>query len=203
MVLKKFLLLALLSACPVLATSAIYVDIDPSVGLKNSLWINEGGKNTQLYFAGGIDLTIYGPGGAAFPRQVYCVELETDINVPDNYTTTMDFSDTPGLQRVGWLMQNYCPSASYTDAALQENGAGFQLAIWDILTDGGNGFGDTTTPDGTVSQSTDPAHPTDPSVLADAVKYETLSFGESSPYGVVYHITHSNHKTVQTLTGPT
>src|ERR1035438_3241436 len=199
MIPKKLILLALLAGCPAFATSAIYVDIDPSVGLKNSLWINDGGTNTQLYFAGGIDLTIYGPGGVAFPRLVYCVELETEITVPGYYTTTMDFSDTPSLQRVGYLMENYWPSSSgYTDVALQQHGAAFQLAIWDILTDGGNGFGE-----GTVSQSTDTAHLTDPTVLADAVEYETLSFGKSSPYGIVYHITDSNHKTVQTLMGLT
>ena len=208
MIPKKLILLALLAAllaaCPAFATSAIYVDIDPSVGLKNSLWINDGGTNTQLYFAGGIDLTIYGPGGVAFPRLVYCVELETEIQVPGDYTTTMDFSDTPSLQRVGYLMENYWPSSSgYTDVALQQHGAAFQLAIWDILTDGGNGFGSATETDGSVSQSTDPAHLTDSDVLADAVEYETLSAGYTSPYGIVYHITDSNHKTVQTLMGPT
>jgi hypothetical protein len=170
------------------------------VGLTNSLWIYDG-SNTQLYFAGGIDLTIAGQ-----TRLVYCVELNRNITVPGDYNTTMDFSDTASLERVGWLMQNDWPSSptfGYTGVALQEHGAAFQLAIWDILTDNGNGFGTSTTPSGTVSQSTDPNHPTDANVLTYAAAYELLSAGQTSKYGVVYHNTDSNGITVQTLMGPT
>jgi len=187
--------LALWAACPVFATTAIHLDIDSTVGLTKSLWIYEG-SNTQLYFAGGIDLTIAGQ-----TRLVYCVELNRNINVPGDYNTSMDFSDTAALQRVGWLMKNDWPSSptfGYTGVDLQEHGAAFQLAIWDILTDNGNGFGT-----GTVSQSTDPNNPTDANVLTYAAAYELLSAGQTSAYGIIYHNTDSNGITVQTLMGPT
>ena len=196
----KFLGLALLAAYPVLATTAIHLTIDPAVGLTNSLWIYDAG-NTQLYFAGGLDLTI-----AGYSRLVYCVELDRNVNVPGDYNTTMDFADTAGLQRVGWLMQNDWPSApalGYTGVSLQEHGAAFQLAIWDILTDNGNGFGTPLTPSGKVSQSTDPANPTNSNVLTYAVAYEALSLNHTSAYGIIYHNTDSNGNTVQTLMGPT
>src|ERR1035437_7996050 len=74
-----------------------------------------------------------------------------------------DYSDVPSLQRVGWLMQNYFPTTALA-------GAAFQPAIWHIVTDKGDGFGTPTTVPGLASQSTDPAHPTDPDVVAAAVQ---------------------------------
>jgi hypothetical protein len=182
------------------------------VGLTKSLYIYDSGSNSQLYFAGGMDLTILAPGAISYPRLVYCVELERNILVPGNYSTAMDFSDTDSLKRVGWLMQNYWPSSptfDYKGVELQDHGAGFQLAIWDILQDSGNGFGTASLPGvpgipaGTVSQSTDLNNPTDPNVLADAVEYELLSEGQSSDYGIVYKNWDSNGIEVQTLMGPT
>jgi hypothetical protein len=202
-----FIFLALLTAYPAFATSAIYVAIDPAVGLTNSLYIYDNGSNSPLYFAGGMDLTILG--SPSFPRLVYCVELDRNIQVPGNYNTAMDFSDTASLERVGWLMQNYWPSALWTDVALQQHGAGFQLAIWDILQDGADGFGTPSKPGtpgipaGSVSQSTDINNPTDPNVLADAILYESLSAGKTSAYGIIYHNMDSNGNIVQTLMGPT
>lgn len=90
-------------------------------------------------------------------------------------------------------MQNYFPTTALA-------GAAFQLAIWDIVTDNGDGFGTPTTVAGLASQSTDPAHPTDPDVLAAAVQYEILSLGQSSHYGIVYHNS-SGGIAVQTLMG--
>ena len=81
----------------------------------------------------------------------------------------------------------------------QAGGAALQLAIWDIMTDNGDGFG---VGKGRIYQSTSGAHPTDPTVLATAISLESLSAGKSSNYGIVYHnVTLSNGTTVQTLMG--
>jgi hypothetical protein len=190
MITQRLILLLLLAACPAAANTLIVNNVDNAVGLQNSLWINESGTDSLLYFAGGIDITVDG-----YSRLVYCVDLLTSINVPGTYTTTMDFADTAGLERVEWLMQNYWPAAPmYTGVNLQLQGAAFQLAIWDILTDNGNGFAA-----GTV-QAGSAAHPTNSAVLAAAVLYEAESVGMSSDLGMVYH-NQSNGVPVQALMG--
>ena len=67
MVPKKFILLALLAACPALANTLIVGDVDHSLGM-GSLWIHEdqlfglplntGGSNQQIYWAGAITISV-------------------------------------------------------------------------------------------------------------------------------------------------
>ena len=187
MVLKRFILLALLAACPALANTLIVNGVDTSLGMGSlgtgSVWIHEdktwvpgdtGGSNVLVQWAGAIDITV-----DSYVRQVFCVQLFTDIGF-GTYNTTMDFSDTPNLERLGWLLQNEFPVG-------QVAGAAFQLAVWDIIEDNGDGFGTATKTAGTVSQSTDPSNPTSSAVLTAAVKYEADSLGKTSDYGAVYH----------------
>lgn len=173
-ILKNFILLALLSACPALANTITVTGVDNALGM-GSLWIhtdqqNNGGSNEQVYWSGAIDINVDG-----YIRQVFCVQLFTNIYIGNTYNTTMDLADTPNLKRVGWLLQNEFPTT-------QLDGAAFQLAIWDIIEDDGNGF-DT----GKVAKSTDLDHPTDPVLLTAIATYERDSAGMSSTYGVVYH----------------
>ena len=84
------------------------------------------------------------------------------------YNTALDFADTPNLKRVAWLLNNYYPTNAVT-------GAGLQLAIWDIMSDNGDGF-----TSGLVRKSTSNGSPTNATVLADAIQYEALSVGKSS-----------------------
>ena len=188
---KRLLLLAASLTASASASTLIVTGLDSATGLQDSLWINENGTATKLYFAGGLDITVDG-----HPRLVYCVDLLTDIGVPGTYNTVVDFADTPNLQRVGWLMQHEWPSYYYSGSNLQVQGAGFQLAIWDILTDNGDGFNS-----GIVAKSTSTYHPTDAAVLAAAVKYESDSLGKSSVWGDVYYNTNSSGVKVQTLMG--
>jgi hypothetical protein len=94
------------------------------------------------------------------------------------------------LEHVSWLLQNRWPSTPTEGAALQ-------LAIWDIVTDGADGFAPGA---GIVTESTG-SNATDSTVLADAIQYERdSSHGESAP-GIVYH-NYSGTTRVQTLMGP-
>jgi hypothetical protein len=190
MVPKKFILLALVAAFPALANTLKVGDVDHSLGM-GSLWIHEdqlfglplntGGSNQQIYWAGAITISV-----DQYVRQVFCVQLFTDIYLGGTYSTTMNFSDTPNLERLGWLLQNHFPTT-----ALQ--GAAFQLAFWDIIEDNGDGFapgaGKITEATDSTNTSIDLVNPTDAGVLAQAQLYEALSLGHTAVYGVVYHNT--------------
>jgi Thioester domain/PEP-CTERM motif len=180
MLLKKILLIGILFSLPAVANTIIVVGTDNALG--ENVWINENGTSTQVY-AGGIDIKVDG-----YSRLAFCIELFVNISIA-TYNTTLDFSDTSsGIQRVAWLLVNQYPT---TAAA----GAGFQLAIWDILTDGGDGFSA-----GKVQKSTGTA--TNATVLADAMGYETASSGKSSTTKfVVYENTTTQGVKVQTLMG--
>jgi hypothetical protein len=172
------------------ANAIILTGVDAPLGEQNTLWIDEGGTNTQLYWAGGINVSVDG-----HPRVLWCVQLFVNINLNTNYNTTVDFADTPNLQRVGWMVKNLVSSVT-----TQTQGAAFQLAIWDIIEDNGDGFA---VGAGKVTQSTDLLHPTDSSVLTAAQAYEAQSVGKSFAWVPVYHnVTISGGKAVQNLIGP-
>jgi hypothetical protein len=172
--LLKSVLLLVVSAAPALANTIVVNNVDTTLG-EYYVNLNEKGTNTSAYWAGGILITVDG-----YSRSVFCVQLFTDIYLNTTYTTTIDFSDTANLKRVGWLLQNEFPVG-------QVAGAAFQLAVWDIIEDNGDGFGTATKTAGTVSQSTDPNNLTSSAVLTAAVKYEADSLGKTSDYGAVYH----------------
>jgi PEP-CTERM motif len=185
----RAIVLAAILSIPGWATTIILTGVDSSLGMQQSLYFDQDGVATQEYWAGGINVLVNG-----FARLVFCVDLFTNIGLNTTYGTQLDFSDTPQLKRVGWLLQNELPLIT-----TQAGGAALQLAIWDIVTDNGDGFG---VGKGRIYQSTSGAHPTDPTVLATAISLESLSVGKSSNYGIVYHnVTLSNGTTVQTLMG--
>jgi hypothetical protein len=172
------------------ANSIILTSVDTPLGEQQTLWIDENGTNTQLYWAGGINASVDG-----HPRVLWCVQLLVDINLNTTYNTTVDFADTPNLQRVGWMMQNQVAGVT-----TQLQGAAFQLAVWDIMEDNGDGFAAGA---GKVTQSTDPTHPTDPAVLAAAAQYESASAGKSYTWIPIYHnVTTTTGSPVQNLAGP-
>lgn len=191
MLIKRLLLLAVSFTATVSASTLMVTGLDSATGLKDSVWIDENGVASRLYFAGGLDITVDG-----LPRLVYCVDLLTNIGVPGTYNTVVDFANTPNLERVGWLLQHEWPSYYYSGSNLQVQGAGLQLAIWDIMTDNGDGFNS-----GIVAKSTSAWHPTNAAILAAAVQYESDSLNKASIWGDVYYNTNSSGVRVQTLMG--
>src|ERR1035438_10456477 len=128
MIHKSIILLALLTACTAFGNTIIVSGIDSAMGMQN-IYMDENGAATPIYWSGAIDINV-----DSYVRQVFCVQLFTDIYLNTNYDTVMDYSDTANLKRVGWLLQNEFPTlAQYTGVALQQQGAAFQLAIWDII----------------------------------------------------------------------
>src|SRR5262249_43167817 len=159
-------------------------------GLQNTLYINENGTNTELFWVGGINATIDG-----HMRVVWCAQLFVDINLNTTYNSTVDFADTAQLQRVGWMMKNLVQGVT-----TQLQGAAFQLAIWDIIEDNGDGFNSGA---GKVYKSTSTQHPTDATVLSLAAQYEAQSLGKLYEWVPVYHnVTVKGGTPVQELIGP-
>jgi hypothetical protein len=172
MISRKLLLVlvALLAARSGSAATLVLTGLDSNLG--ENVRFNDYGTNTTAW-AGGIDVTVNG-----YARVFYCVQLTVSINVPGTYTTVLDFADTPGLERAAWLMKYDAPSGAAA-------GAGFQLAIWDILEDGGDGFD---VGKGHVTQATS-GTATDATVLADAKKFEADSLNKTSTDAVIYYNT--------------
>jgi hypothetical protein len=186
----KFRLVALLLVyCGLAAANSIIVQsVDTPLGEQQTLWIDENGTNTQLYWAGGINVSVDGT-----TRVMWCVQLFVDINLNTTYNTVVDWANTPQLQRIGWLVQNVAGFIT-----TQAQGAALQLAIWDISEDNADGF-----TAGKVRQSTSNTTPTDPVVLALAKSYETQSATKLYEWVPVYHdVTVIGGTPVQNLIGP-
>jgi hypothetical protein len=162
MVFKHFILLALLATSSAYATTIRLDQLDANLG--ESIAFYDYG-NSATNWAGGVDATVGG-----YARVLYCVQLRVNIYVPGTYDSVLEYADTASLQRVGWLMQYHAP----TNPA---DGAGFQLALWDILQDGADGFDS-----GNVM--TVAATPAD--VLTAANYYESISVGMSSTEAIIY-----------------
>ena len=169
------------------ANTIILQSVDAPLGMQQTLWINEDGVATQLFWAGGINGTIDG-----HARVRWCVELFVNIGLNTTYNTVLDWADTPNLKRAAWMMQNQVQGVT-----TQIQGAAFQLAIWDVIEDGGDGFNA-----GRVAKSTSATHPTDAAVLAQATSYEGASLGKVYLYEPVYHNATLSGTHVQNLMSP-
>jgi hypothetical protein len=193
----------------------IVASVDPTLG-EYGVWISINGVDTDLYFAGGLDIQLTNSNGTV-TRETMCVDLFTDIYVGEAYGTSVDLpsqvvppQNAALLERVAWLEDNallpaltpgapsVLPSSDWVEAPnAPAMGAGMQLAIWDIVVDGGDGFSQ-----GVVQQGS-AANPTDPTVLYWAETYEALSAGQSSDLGFVYeNVNLSDGSPAQTLEGP-
>jgi hypothetical protein len=194
------------------ADSIVVTGVDASRGEYN-VWIGENGADVNSYFAGVILIQLTDTAGV-FDRDTMCVQLFVDINLGSTYGTTVVTPDSqPGrasLDRVSWLLDNALlpaqnggatssalPQADWVTTAAQ--GAGLQLAIWDIVENGGDGF-----TKGTVQQGS-AAHPTDASVLSWANYYESNSSlpADASGDAFVYlNVNTGSGAPAQTLEGP-
>src|ERR1039458_624698 len=110
MIPKSIILLALWTACAAFGNTIIVTGIDSAMGIQ-SISMDENGSATPIYWSGAIDINVNG-----YIRQVFCVQLFTDIYLNTTYDTVMDYSDTANLKRVGWLLQNEFPPRHFIPA---------------------------------------------------------------------------------------
>jgi hypothetical protein len=179
------------------------------------VWLEEYGVDTDTYFAGVIDIQLTDSAGV-FNRDTMCVQLFVDIYLGQTYGTTVVTPSEDGgraLNQVSWLLDNALmpgqnggatPSVMQSQdwATTAAQGAGLQLAIWDLVENGGDGFSA-----GSVQAATGSNGPaTDPTVLSWANYYE--GYVESSPSYVtnnafVYlNVDTGNGTPAQSLEGP-
>lgn len=192
----------LLVGCGLVSADTITVTgVDKTRGLWESLWINEHGTPTNVTFAGVINIVL----NNTYSRDSLCAQLFVDIGF-GTYNTVILTPERAqrtfgrNLQEAAWLVSTEMPTATTPDM-----GAALQLAIWDIVEDGGDGLAA-----GSVAASSDPDNPTDPIVLALANAYEKEVLGpdllgpfQTSEHAFIYVNTHTDTGApAQMLIGP-
>jgi len=170
-----------------------------------SIWIREDGADVDAYFVGVIQIAVT-EDGVTFNRDTVCVDLFTDINLYQTYNTTiLRPTDVSGknLLRASWLVDNtllptqnpgyhsLLPSDDWVYTP--DQGAGLQLAIWDIVHDGGDGLSA-----GRVQAATN----TPANVVYWADTYLGLSVWQGSALSYVYNNTSLTGAPAQMLIGP-
>ena len=216
------LLAGLFLLCGLASANSIIVVADPRTpgSLGENIWIGAYDPSTQTvkdeptFYSGVLSITLTDTDtGAQFVRDTLCVDLFTDIIVTQQYyTTVLNPYDVPGknLPRVAWLVDNALRPTNYSQAPFNfsllpeadwvttpAQGAGIQLAIWDIVHDGGDGFTSGNVQEGSA------ANPTDPAALAWAQYYEDVSVGGDSNRAFVYNnVDMGNGAIAQMLAGP-
>ena len=201
--------------CGIAAADTIVVtSVDTNAG-ENYVWLQENGQDVDVFFAGVINIQLTDSVGNQFDRDTMCVQLFTDIYLNQTYGTSVVTPDEEGGGSLGlasWLLDNalmpgqnggstpsLLPGADWVTTPAQ--GAGLQLAIWDLVQNGGNGF---SLGEGSVQAPTG-ANPTDPLVLSWAVTYENLALiaGHTSDDAFVYvNVNMDNGSPAQMLEGP-
>jgi hypothetical protein len=162
------LLLVLALAVPSFGATLSLTGLDTSRG--RNIWMNVDGINEQGY-AGIVNSTLDG-----MPFFLFCVDLYTPVPVPSTYQVHVNpASAVSNGERAGWLAATYLLSINSADM-----GAGFQLAIWDIVHDGGDGLNA-----GHVRRATG-SNTTRVQVVNYANQFLAWSVGQSSTQAVIF-----------------
>lgn len=156
-------------------------------GTGENLFLKVDGVETSAW-AGTIKLNVGG-----LQQIALCVDFFNSMNVHQTYGTNLG---TPGQinngGRVAWLLDYELPTLRGASQM-----AGLQLAIWDIVTDNGNGLSS-----GRIQASA--KHMTDAAAATEAKALLSLSAGHSATNAVVYfNYNLTNCENVQTLMGAT
>jgi PEP-CTERM motif len=139
----SYLLLSLTCFTGVCAASTLTVDLDPSGRYLNPLEFVDVNGNVTGY-AGVIQATLDG----TTVLDVFCVDLYHDVSPGTVYTYTAynvndpaSTSFSPNIAQAAWLVVNEMPLVNAASASDQPvYGAALQLAIWDVIHDGGDGL---------------------------------------------------------------
>ncbi len=167
---------------------------------------NGGAGDAGSQWAGVISLNLTSGGTTQNNLSALCVDLFVQIGTGTYNTTIYGPANTPNhnaanLERAAWLVQGALLPEVYTSvtttaipkadwATTNAQMAGLQLAMWDIMVDGGDGLSA-----GTVRSDSQ----TDATVLSWANTYLGLSSGQASTLGYVLY---NNSGAAQTLIVP-
>lgn len=142
---------------------------------------------TNQTFGAGVIKATYDGGPS---MDLFCVDLFTNINLETYDSYTMAPRTERYEDRVAWLYLNYYNPSTINTTTL---GIAFQLAIWDIVHDGGDGFSA-----GRIRSNSS----TNAAVLTAANNFIALSVGQSS-FGANIYINSRNNVPAQALIGGT
>jgi hypothetical protein len=157
--------LLLLSSSFSAATTIEYLGNDATRG--GQIQIQLEGKSFDT-FAGLANIIVDG----LVLTQAFCVDIHEAIWTGFHQVITQDPSTLSNGGRAAWLMQNLLGTVTG-----QISGAGMQLAIWDIVHDGGDGLSA-----GTVRS----LGTTDGAIVLAANQYLQASAGQSSMSAIIY-----------------
>ncbi len=159
----KFLTALVLSSFPVSAATLSVTGIDWNLGQMVDLSTSGQSKVT---FAG-IIFAEY----ANSPVSLFCVDLFTNVGVETFPVTAGSVDLVANGRRAAWLMQTYLPQIASADQA-----AAVQVAIWDVVHDGGDGLTNGALRGGATSAS----------VVQLAEQYIAASSGQGSTAGSIF-----------------
>ncbi|MFN8220203.1 MAG: PEP-CTERM sorting domain-containing protein [Fimbriimonadales bacterium] len=130
---RKILYVSILTVAAA-ASQAITLTFHNSVGGKSQAVNVSTGGNGHQFMAGAMDITL----GGGPHVEAYCVDLLHSVSNGNSYNVNVKPMSMQGPygDRAAWLFQTYAPAVDTS-----EKGAALQLAIWDVVSDGGDGFG--------------------------------------------------------------
>lgn len=179
----RVLSLAVLTAGFASSATLTFTGANLSLGIGTvnggAAWMGQDGANFNAYFVGGMDINVDG-----YTRTVFCIDAFTDIYIGSVNDTLLTVPDSERVMRAAWVLTSEYADLTtpHVDATSSELGAAMQLAIWDIIHDGGDGLGA-----GRITASTDPSNPTNAAVLIYAQQFLSSSFGQSTTNAIVYN----------------
>ncbi len=179
----RFVSLAALTAGLSYSATVTFTGVNTTLGVGTvnggSMWMNEDGANFNAYFVGGMDINIDG-----YSRTVFCMDLFTSIYIGSVNDTTLAQPDAPLVQRAAWVLTSMYAdlTAPNVNATSGQLGAAMQLAIWDIIHDGGDGL-----TLGRVQASTDVNNPTDAAIVLYTQQWISQSVGQGTTDALVYN----------------
>ena len=170
----RLALLASLTLTGANATNITYSGDDPYRSF--DIWMNADGSNANV-IAGIAILQVDG----FTTVDVVCVDFFVGIGDGIYSVNLLGPNAISNGTRVAWMLRNTLPSINTQSDPLarRQMAAGFQLAIWDIIHDSGDGLSA-----GRIRQST--SLPTDASVLFWANAFLGGTVGQSLNSGIVY-----------------
>ena len=159
----QFLTALALTSFPVSAATLSVTGIDWSLGQMVDLSANGQSKVT---FAGIIFAEYENS-----PVSVFCVDLFTNIGIETFSVDAESVDLVMNGRRASWLLQTYLPQIANADQA-----AAVQVAIWDVVHNGGDGLTNGTLRGGATSAQ----------VIQLAEQYITASGGQENTAGSVF-----------------
>jgi hypothetical protein len=113
----------------------------------NTVIVNYNGHNVDAY-AGTLSATLTGndvPVGYPTSFDTYCIDLNHDIyvgyNSPTSYNVSLQpISDLTHGTQVAWLYDHYGTNTYNTKVQDSTQAAALQIAMWDVISDGGDGL---------------------------------------------------------------